>query len=472
MPTDDAAILHIGLGAFHRAHQACFHHRLRQQGHYGWSLVAGNLRADSLELERALAAQQGRYTLETVAPSGARTYTRIDAIERVIPYSPDARGLLECAADPRTRIISFTVTEAGYHVDTLKRLQTDHPDVAADLRALREDDGRIDSLYGFLARAMQRRREGGAGPLTLLCCDNLRHNGELTRTGLLQFLHAADAGALAAWVDSHCSFPNTMVDRITPRPAPELRGRILASTGADDAAAVMAEEHLQWVLEDRFVAGRPDWDRVGAQFVDSVDPYEEAKIRLLNASHSVIGWAGALAGHRFVHEAVVDPRVRQMARDFTTTAAIPSLSPSPIDLPAYRDEILERFGNAAIVDTLERIVADSYAKLREFIVPTLIDRASSDGLTPAAWLAPALFVAFLNRDRAGLLPMNYRDAALPADLRSRTLSPQAAMDMLCSDGDLWGPLHGDRRLAAGIASALPLAIARVPQPDPRERRTP
>jgi D-arabinitol 4-dehydrogenase len=472
MPPDSAVILHIGLGAFHRAHQACFHHRLRQQGKCGWSLVAGNLRADSLELERVLVAQQGRYTLETVAPGGARTYTQIDAIDRVIPYAPDARELIDWATDPRTRILSFTITEAGYHVDALGRLQTDHPDVVADLHAVRNGGGPVRGLYGFLARALQLRRDNDAGPLTLLCCDNLRRNGGLTRSGLTQFLRASGDSKLAEWVVSHCTFPNTMVDRITPRPTPELRVRILASTGIDDAAGVMAEEHLQWVLEERFAAGRPDWNLVGAQFVDSVDPYEEAKTRVLNASHSIIGWAGALAGHRFVHEAVADVRVRQLAWDFTTAAAIPGLLPSPIDLPAYRDAILVRFGNEAIADTLERIVADSYAKLREFIVPTLIDCARFDRLPLAAWMAPALFLAFLNRSRSDLLAMDYRDAALPASLGTAAPSLRASIDMLCADADLWGPLRDDARLATGITSALQLMTTRNPWIDPGQWSSP
>jgi D-arabinitol 4-dehydrogenase len=447
-------ILHVGLGAFHRAHQACYQQRLRQIGERDWSLIAGNLRLDAPEIERALIAQQGRYTLETVSPAGTRRYARIDVIDRVIPVAPDAAELLQCAAEPDTRIISFTVTEAGYYLDAQQQLLANHADVAADLQRLRRGAGAVHTLHGLLARALRRRRERDAGPLTLLSCDNLRHNGELTRTGLQQFLVAAGDAGLAEWIGAHCSFPNSMVDRITPRATPELRERVQASTGYDDRAPVMAEEHLQWVIEDRFAAGRPRWEAVGVQLVDSVAPYEAAKIRLLNASHSILAWAGALAGYRHVHEAAADPQVRRLAFDFATDAAIPALTPSPIDLPAYRDTILERFGNAALADTLERIVADSYAKLREFIVPTLLDCASAGRLSPAAAMAPALFVEFVKRCGAGSTSLVYRDAALPVELRGQLLESTEPAEWLCADGRLWGPLRADAGLVAAIQSRL------------------
>src|SRR5205814_5873680 len=194
-----------------------------------------------------------------------------------------------------------------------------------------------------------------AGPVTLLNCDNLRHNGDRTRAGLLQFLELVDDAELMGWVKRHASFPNSMVDRITPRPTPELAARVEAATGRVDAAPVMAESFIQWVIENRFAAGRPAWESVGVQMVASVDPYEEAKIRILNASHSAIAWAGTLCGHAFIHEGTRAPAIRRIAHDYVTEDVIPCLAqpgrPSPVDLAAYRDVVLDRFANEAIADT-------------------------------------------------------------------------------------------------------------------------
>jgi len=451
-PAPGLVVLHLGLGSFHRAHQAVYLQRLIDAGDTRWSLAGANLRPDMAEAMAALAAQGGAYTLETVSPAGEYRYQRIEAIREVLPWTPGLAPLVARGADPAVRVISFTVTEAGYYLDTAGRLDLGAADLAADLaRARRGEAG--ETVYGAVAAILRARQAAGAGPVTLLNCDNLRHNGERFRAGLLEFIaHTGDA-ALGEWAHAHTACPNAMVDRITPRPPPELRARVRAATGRDDAAPVTAESFIQWVIEDGFIAGRPAWERVGVELVDSVAPYEEAKIRILNASHSCIAWAGTLAGLQFIHEGMQVGAIRQMAFDYVSDDVIPCLSPSPIDLAAYRDVVLERFGNPAIRDTNQRVAMDGFAKIPGFIAPTVRERlAAGQGIDGVAML-PALFLAFLQRWHRGALPYAYQDQGMdPAAAHAICEAPDPVA-ALCADGTLWGALAGDARLAAAVRGA-------------------
>src|SRR5262252_5392754 len=280
-------MLHLGLGSFHRAHQAVYLHRLMEAGDTGWQLAGGNLRPDMADTIDALIAQHGEYTLETVSPAGQRDYTRIRSIRRVVRHTPDLAGLIAIGADPTTRIVSFTVTEAGYYLDDKNRLDGSAVDLMADMAAAQAGHAG-STIYGALTAILRARSQREAGKVTLLNCDNLRHNGDRARTGLLQFIERLGDAGLRDWVQTHTTCPNAMVDRITPRPTPDVRERVKSATGWDDAAPVMGESFIQWVIEDDFCNGRPAWEQVGAQMVPSVQPYEEAKIRILNASHSAI----------------------------------------------------------------------------------------------------------------------------------------------------------------------------------------
>ena len=426
-------ILHLGLGAFHRAHQAVYQQRLLDIGANDWQLTAGNLRPDPSGTEAALLASHGVYTLETVSPSGERHQQRIAALQqRIIAYAPDLAELIAVGADSHTRIISFTVTEAGYYLDDQGRL-----DFAAA-------NGPEATLYSVLAAMLRARRAANAGPVTLLSCDNLRHNGDCTRTGLLQFLDQLNEPELLAWTQANTSFPNAMVDRITPRPQP-------------NQADLMAEEYLQWVIEDRFIAGRPDWARVGAQMVDAVEGFEEAKIRMLNASHSCIAWAGALIQLRFIHEGLQNEWIRRVAHDFLTDDVIPVLAAKAavigLDLPAYRDTVLSRFANAALADTVERVAADGFAKLPGFIAPTIAERLARGESIASVALLPALFLAFLRRWNAGQLPFEYRDGAMEPARARAICAAEDPLAAFCADVQLWGTLAGDARLLAALRVA-------------------
>ena len=449
-------MLHLGLGSFHRAHQAVYLHELIASGDARWCLAGGNIRPDNVETIAALAAQGGAYTLETITPQGVHSYAWITSIREVFPYAPELAGLIARAADPATRIISFTVTEAGYYLDTRNALDASAGDIVADLAAVRA--GRPGTtIYGALAAMLRRRMRAGTGPVALLNCDNLRHNGERFRGGLLQFIELLGDRELLGWVEANTSSPNAMVDRITPRPSPDVAERVLAATGRADAVPVMGESFIQWVIEDDFRAGRPEWEKVGVQMVASVAPYEEAKIRLLNATHSCIAWAGTLVGYRYIHEGTRDAAIRQFAHDYVTDDVIPVLSPSPIDLAAYRDVVLDRFGNPAIRDTNQRVAMDGYSKIPGFIVPTFRDRLARGEPIASVAMLPALFLAYLERWHRGEIPYEYQDQAMNPEAAHAVCAAADPVAAFCADPVLWGELAGD----AAVLGAVRAAYARV-----------
>jgi D-arabinitol 4-dehydrogenase len=443
LPPSASTILHVGLGSFHRAHQAVYLHHLRASGDRSWAIVAGNSRNDMPETMAALIAQHGHYTLETVTPGGVRHYERVTSIRRVIPYTPDLAALIDVGADAATRIVSFTVTEAGYYLDAKDRLDPGLRDLAADLDAARA--GRPGpTIYAALTAILRARMRAGAGPVTLLNCDNLRHSGDRSRAGLMQFIALVGDDPLARWVEANTTSPNAMVDRITPRPTPDVAERVLAATGWPDAAAVMAESFIQWVIEDRFCAGRPAWETVGVEMVDSVAPYEEAKIRILNASHSCIAWAGTLVGTTYIHEGTRDPTIRCLQSPER---------PSPIDLAAYRDVVLERFGNPAIRDTNQRVAMDGFSKIPGFIAPTLRERLARDESIASSAMLPALFLAYLQRWHRGEIAYDYQDQAMDPGAAHALCAAADPVAAFCADAVLWGPIAGDPRLVAAVRTA-------------------
>ena len=448
-------MLHLGLGSFHRAHQAVYLQRLIDAGDTRWSISGANIRPDMAEVVEALRAQGGRYTLETVSPAGEYRYEQIEAIREVLPYEPSLAGPIARGAAPSTRIVSFTVTEAGYYLDTKGRLDLSFADLAADIaRAAKGEAGGAGvTIYGAVCAILRARKAAGAGPLTLLNCDNLRHNGERFRAGLLEFIERAGDAGLLAWTQANTRCPNAMVDRITPRPPPELRARVQAATGRDDAAAITGESFIQWVIEDDFAAGRPDWARVGVELVDSVQPYEEAKIRILNATHSCIAWAGTLVGLGFIHEGTHDAAIRKMAFDYVSDDVIPCLSPSPIDLAAYRDVVLDRFGNPAIRDTNQRVAADGFSKIPGFIAPTVRERLAAGQPIDSVAMLPALFLAFLQRWHRGTLPYAYQDQGMDEAVAHAICDSADPVAALCADAGLWGPIAGDARLVDAVRRA-------------------
>ncbi|SFM17674.1 D-arabinitol 4-dehydrogenase [Variovorax sp. OV329] len=449
-------MLHLGLGSFHRAHQAVYLQALVDAGDARWSLVGTNIRPDMADLLTALQKQGGAYTLETVSPAGEYRYQRIESIRQVLPYESSLAGAVEVASQASTRIISFTVTEAGYYLDPSAQLDTQAPDILDDVRKLGRGEAG-STIFGAVAAMLRARMKSDAGPVTLLSCDNLRHNGDRFRAMLRSFLELLGDAPLLAWMEVHTRCPNSMVDRITPRPPPELRERVRQATGQDDAAPVSGESFIQWVIEDDFANGRPEWERVGVQMVASVSPYEEAKIRILNASHSCIAWAGTLAGMRFIHEGALTPAIRRLAYAYVTDDVIPCLdrpgAPSPVDLPSYRDVVLERFGNAAVRDTNQRVAMDGFSKIPGFIAPTVRERLAAGQSIASVSVLPALFLGFLQRWHTGQLPYEYQDQAMDPAVAHVICSAADPVAAFCADASLWNELAGDPRLTDAVRAA-------------------
>ncbi|MBD8142599.1 D-arabinitol 4-dehydrogenase [Pantoea agglomerans] len=430
--------MHIGAGSFHRAHQAWYLHKLREQGDERWSIALGNIRNDAVPLLNQLAAQQGEYVLETVTPEGKRDYETITSLRKILPWDSDIRALIEQGASAETRVISFTVTEAGYYLTPAFTLDLNQADVKADL------GGDIRTLYGALSHILTQRVAQGGAPVTLLNCDNLRHNGERFRDAFLAFLTAKGDTTLADWVRTQTRSPNTMVDRITPRPTPEVAERVQAATGKQDGAAVMAESFIQWVIEDDFIAGRPALEKVGVELVESVLPWEEAKIRILNATHAAIAWAGTLIGLNYIDESTSHPAIYQLAHDYVTQDVIPSLSPSPLDLADYRDVVLARFSNPYIKDTNQRVGADGLSKIPGMVTPTLQQCYQRGAQPTATAVIPALFFLFMQRWANDDLPYRYQDGALQADTLRKQFASADPLHAYLSDSALFAELASDK----------------------------
>ncbi|MDT3723241.1 D-arabinitol 4-dehydrogenase [Pseudomonas oryzihabitans] len=400
--------LHLGAGAFHRAHQAWYLNLLKNAGHCEWGLSLANIRNSATQLTlQQLARQQGRYTLEIISPEGDKQYQTITVVDQVILWDELLRTLIAQGANPRTKIISFTVTEGGYFLKEDGHLDVEHHAILADL----SERGESSTLYGALCKILRARMLSGGEPVTLLSCDNLRNNGSSFYRGLLDFVAAKNDLPLLNWIQQNTSAPNSMVDRITPKINTAIHARLTDDGIHDDQVPVSCEAFSQWVLEDDFIAGRPPLENVGVEFVSSVTPYEEAKIRVLNASHSGVAWAGALLGKQYIDESLL-PQVKTWIRSYVSEDVKPALQPTEIDVDYYSATILKRFSNTWIRDTNQRVSSDSIAKLHEFIIPTLKARYQMGHTPKATLILPALWFRFMHKRHQGQLAFEYQDRAL------------------------------------------------------------
>ena len=373
-----AGIAHIGVGAFHRAHLAVYvEHCLADVDQRDWGVLGVNLLARDAGFARDLQTQSQLYSLTELATDGGRV-TRVIGAMVEYAYAPDDPArVLERLADPAIRILSLTITEGGYVLDPDGMLHDlAHPATPR-------------TAFGFVVGALALRRATGVPPFTVMCCDNLRHNGEQARRACVA--HAtARSPELASWITDNVDFPNAMVDRITPAMNDERRARLNAINGLDDLVPVACEEFIQWVLEDRFRNGRPKWERHGVQMVADVTPYEEAKIRLLNGAHQMISYPAWLAGHRQVDAALADPPFRSYLKNFLDEDAGVWVNSLPgMELDDYKRQLLQRFANPAISDQIERLCMDGGSKIPAFLKPTLNDclRAGRDARRLAFLLA-------------------------------------------------------------------------------------
>ena len=293
-----------------------------------------------------------------------------------------------------TRIISLTVTGAGYYIDqTTSGLNLEHPDIRHDLG----NPSTPKTIFGYLSRALKRRIVNNVPPCTIMSCDNFQGNGSISKHTLLAFCDATDP-ELARWIDDNVAFPNSMVDRITPLPTDETRAFVKERFGLEDQCPVICEPYIQWVVEDKFSSERPAFEAVGVQLTADVAAYEKIKLRVLNASHSLIAYLGYLAGHRYIFEIVRDPLFAEYAARFLNEEVTPHLDPVPgVDLEDYKTTVLRRFGNPAIKDEALRICMNGSYKFPKFILPTVRDQLKTGGSIKMAALSVASWMCFLGR---------------------------------------------------------------------------
>ena len=373
----EPSIVHVGVGGFHRAHLAVYAHELASKGG-GWGIVGlGLLTADAVMAE-ALGGQDCLYTLIEKG-NGEPSAQVIGSITRYVhaPAGHDAAAA-ELIAAPATLILSLTVTESGY------------AELSAEDRAAGER-----TTFDRIASALALRRDRDAGGITILSCDNVPRNGDAARAATLSAAARLDGG-LPTWVDAHCTFPNSMVDRITPATAPEDRDWLRDRAGVVDSWPVVSEPFKQWVMEDDFAAGRPSWDDAGALFTDRIHDWEQYKLRMLNAGHSSIAYLAALAGITYVHEAMAAPALRTFLESLIEREAIPTLAAIPgHPREDYAESVFERFANVGVRDQIARVCIDGSAKFPTFLIPTIERQLEGGGPIERAATALAGWARYL-----------------------------------------------------------------------------
>lgn len=433
-------IVHIGLGGFHRAHMARYTHELMEKraDALGFGIVGAGVRAADRAMFDSLGPQDGLYTL--IERSGeAETVTVIGSLAGLCDAGESTAALLDAIADPRIRIVSLTVSENGYCLNpATKRLDPEHPLIRRDLA----DPRRPASTIGVIAQGYRRRRDAGHPPFTAFTCDNIQHNGDVFRRAVLDFARLHDP-ALAGWIEAEAVFPNSMVDRITPVTASSDIAGLRERYGVADRWPVVCETFTQWVIEDRFPAGRPAWEEVGAQFVPDVGPYEAMKLALLNGSHLAVAGLGRLAGFTYIDEAMREPLLRDYMAALMDRETGPTLPPVPgIDLAAYKRTLIERFANPAIKDTVERINTD--APLNVLVDPIRARLRTGGGVELLALGLAAWLRRVRGEDELGR-PIEIRHP-LAALLRERALQGGPDPAPLLSIESLFGELGRDPRL--------------------------
>lgn len=385
-PRPATGIVHLGLGAFFRAFGCVYIADAMAASGGDWGIVGVSLRSPGMR--DALQPQGWAYTSVTLGPNGEDARV-IEVLNDVLVAPEDPGAVLDAMADPGVRIVTLTVTEKGYcHNPATGRLNMDHPDIRHDLSS----DQPVSAI-GFLVRALQRRRDAGLAPFTVLTCDNLPENGKMLRGLVLEFAQALDP-ALADWIASEGRFPSTMVDRITPATTDDLKAEVADQTGYEDASPVPTEPFSEWVISGKFVAGHPDWASAGARFVDDVVPFEERKLWLLNGSHSLLAYAGQVRGHETVSEAINDELCREWVNSWWDDACA-NLSLPADHLAEYRAALLDRFENPRMHHALAQIGTDGSLKIPVRIVPTFKLELEQNRNALGAARAVAAWYAFL-----------------------------------------------------------------------------
>ncbi|MCW2817795.1 MAG: mannitol dehydrogenase family protein [Marmoricola sp.] len=450
-------IVHLGVGGFHRAHEAAYLDVLLGAGRAGdWGITGVGLMPQDERMAEVMAAQDGLYTLVVKHPDGSLEPRVIGSVVDYLFAPADAEAVLAVMSAPSTRIVSLTITEGGYHLNqSTGEFDDGDATLQADIAGFAEGPGHTapTTAFGFLTHALARRRAAGTDPFTVMSCDNIAGNGDVARQTITAFADRCDAD-LGEWVRAHVRFPNSMVDRITPGTTDADREALAEQFGVQDAWPVVCEPFLQWALEDSFGAGRPPWEEAGVQVVDDVEPYELMKLRLLNAGHQALAYLGYLSGYRRTDEACGDELFRDFLRRWMDREMTPTLEPVPdVDLEDYKDTLLERFANPEVKDTLARLATDTSDRIPTFLVPAVRHNLEHDGEVRLSALVVAAWARYAEgTDEAG-------DPIEVADRRREAVTARAARQAeeplaFLEDCDLFGDLADDERFTAPYLEAL------------------
>jgi fructuronate reductase len=383
-------IVHLGIGNFHRAHEAVYTEEAMLAAGGDWGICGVTLQGDVTKRD-ALMAQDGLYSVVERGPDGVRV-TVIRALKEVLAMPHDRKRLFALLADENVRIVSLTVTEKGYCRDPKTGdVDRDHPGIAHDLAHPDEPS----TVPGILTAALRQRRDAGTPPFTVLSCDNLSHNGAALKQAVVSFERAVD-NTLADWIDTRVAFPSTMVDRIVPSTTDADREAALEALRMKDAAPVPCEPFRQWVIEDCFPTGRPAWETAGAQLVDDVIPFELAKLRMLNGTHSMLAYLSMLAGFATIDEAIAHAPLKKLIHEMMTQEIAPTLNvPPSFDILAYRDALLARYANAALKHRTQQIAMDGSQKIPPRLLATIEARLNAGQPIDRLALAIAAWLVFL-----------------------------------------------------------------------------
>ncbi|KAA9134402.1 mannitol dehydrogenase family protein [Microbacterium caowuchunii] len=437
-------IVHFGVGGFHRAHQAAVVDDLLAAGETSWGICGVGLLPTDAAMRDALRAQDHLYSLMKREADGSETVRVIGAIVDYIFAPEEPERVLARLTDPATRIVSLTITEGGYLQNHATGLfDPNSPTVRADLA----DPEHPRGAFGYIVEALRIRRSHGIPPFTVMSCDNIRSNGEISRQATVGLARLRSA-ELADWINSNVMFPNSMVDRITPATTADDRTLICDRHGLRDAWPVASEDFFQWVLEDHFSDGRPPFEKAGVELVHDVVPFELMKLRMLNASHQVLAYLGLLMGHRLVHEAAGDELLLRLLRQFWRSEAIPTLQQIPgVDFSDYGESLLKRYANPYVRDTLERLATDASNRIPTFVLPIVQDRLAAGARAPISTLTVAAWERFV-------LGVDDEGAPIAApDERGDSLRQRAAIGGDGTDGFLGEPgVFGTLATASVFAS--------------------
>ncbi|AGZ43424.1 mannitol dehydrogenase family protein [Actinoplanes friuliensis] len=370
-------IVHFGVGGFHRAHEAMYLDRLMNDGKaLDWAICGVGVMPADRRMRDALDGQDGLYTLVVKAPDGTLEPRVIGSIKEYLFAPDDPEAVIEKMASADVRIVSLTVTEGGYNFNAVTgEFVADNPDVQHDL----QPGNPPKTTFGLITAALARRRERGSAPFTIMSCDNIQGNGHAARRSFVAYANLVDP-ELGAWVEEHVAFPNSMVDRITPVTTDDDREEVRKRFGVDDAWPVVCEPFTQWALEDAFPLGRPPFEDAGVQVVADVEPYELMKLRLLNASHQALCYFGYLSGFRLVHDVTQDSLFADFLLAYMDREATPTLEPVPgIDLDEYKHQLIDRFSNAQVKDTVARLCAESSDRIPKWLLPVIRHNLETGG---------------------------------------------------------------------------------------------